>query len=113
MHYDKKILIDIETLLDVRQGVMSLISQDFSVEVTGFESYYVRTIDEFKNATLGTLSKGMVASVKQSAPEEVIRASVVTKLPYLVRDMVLAIRSQCAQQGLSFGLTFEIPRRKP
>lgn len=79
MSKGKRIYIGLDSLLDLRMGVLNILDTEFATEVTSNQSYYKRELDEFQG-TKGIINKEQYNSILAKYPDVVLRSSIKTKI---------------------------------
>jgi hypothetical protein len=106
--FTKKIYVDIDSLVDLRQGLLSLINQDASVEITSKPSYYLRTEDVFVSPTFGALSKDLYEQLRTSYKNEIMEASVATRMIEFIRELLLETWRDNSREGTKMNIVLEV-----
>lgn len=85
---EKFILIDLDCLLDTRQGTLLTISPEAAYEITSKEDYHARESDEFTSEEFGTLSTELYREVSERYKQEIIFKSLKTKMYLFLQELI-------------------------
>lgn len=85
---EKFILINLDCLLDTRQGTLLTISPEVAYEITSKEDYHARESDEFVSEQYGTLSTELFEQVKEKFKHEIIFKSLKTKMYLFLQELI-------------------------
>ena len=85
---EKFILINLDCLLDTRQGALLTISPEVAYEITSKEDYHARESDEFVSEQYGTLSTELFEQVKEKFKHEIIFKSLKTKMYLFLQELI-------------------------
>lgn len=108
MLFNKRIYVDIATLFDLRQGGMTLIDFEFAAKVTAADSYYVRDEDMFATEEHGSLSKELLKEVIATRRVEVLKASLMTKMPSFIKQLYASLVGANAKQSVEMALSVDV-----
>jgi hypothetical protein len=108
MKYYRSIYVDIESLFDIRQGVLSKIMVEFAVDVTLNEAYYTREDNSFYSPTYGHIPHDKFQQIYNSYKEESLTVSYKTKMLDFVRHLTAKTLKQNALSGVEMVLGIEI-----
>lgn len=85
---EKFILINLDCLLDTRQGTLLTINPEVAYEITSKEDYHARESDEFESEQYGKLSTELYEQVKEKFKHEIIFKSLKTKMYLLLQELI-------------------------
>lgn len=85
---EKFILINLDCLLDTRQGTLLTISPEVAYEITSKEDYHARESDEFVSEQYGTLSTELFEQIKEKFKHEIIFKSLKTKMYLFLQELI-------------------------
>lgn len=85
---EKFILINLDCLLDTRQGTLLTISPEVAYEITSKEDYHARESDEFISEKYGALSTELFEKVKEQYKHEIIFKSIKTKMYLFLQELI-------------------------
>jgi hypothetical protein len=85
---EKFILINLDCLLDTRQGTLLTINPEVAYEITSKEDYHARESDEFASEQYGTLSTELFEQVKEKFKHEIIFKSLKTKMYLFLQELI-------------------------
>lgn len=85
---EKFIHVDLDCLLDTRQGTLLAISPAVAHEITSKESYHARESDEFYSQEYGSLSVDLYEKVKEAYRQEILFKSIKTKMYLLLQELI-------------------------
>lgn len=108
----KKILVDMEALLDFRIGALMLIDPEHSAQrafaYTSKPSYYTRTSDTLADPVYGKISKETIYKIIEQNYLDVMRLSPVTKLPSELFNMAMYFMRDAADGAEVTAPKFEV-----
>lgn len=108
MKYHRYIYTDVESLLDIRQGVLSRILTEFAVDVTLNEAYYTREENSFYSPTYGVIAHDTFQKLYAKYKEESLALSYKTKMLEFIKQLVAKTLKQNALSGVELVLGIEI-----
>ncbi len=85
---EKYILITIDSILDVRQGTLLMISPEVAHEITSKEDYHARESDEFESKEYGKLSVENFNAIKDAFKQQIIFNSIKTKMYFFLQELI-------------------------
>lgn len=85
---EKFILVNLDCLLDTRQGTLLTINPDVAFEITSKEDYHARESDEFTSEQYGALSTELFEQVKEKYKHEIIFKSLKTKMYLFLQELI-------------------------
>lgn len=85
---EKFILINLDCLLDTRQGTLLTINPEVAYEITSKEDYHARESDEFVSEQYGALSTELFEQVKEKFKHEIIFKSLKTKMYLFLQELI-------------------------
>lgn len=85
---EKFILINLDCLLDTRQGTLLTINPEVAYEITSKEDYHARESDEFTSEQYGALSTELFEQVKEKFKHEIIFKSLKTKMYLFLQELI-------------------------
>lgn len=85
---EKFIHVDLDCLLDTRQGTLLAISPQVAYEITSKENYHARESDEFTSQEYGTLSTELFEQVKDKYKQEILFKSIKTKMYLFLQELI-------------------------
>lgn len=85
---EKFILINLDCLLDTRQGTLLTINPEVAYEITSKEDYHARESDEFASEQYGALSTELFEQVKEKFKHEIIFKSLKTKMYLFLQELI-------------------------
>lgn len=80
--------VDLDCLLDLRLGVLLLISDEYGYQVSAQEGYYNRASDHFATPQQGSLDRQLYDKVLQARRGDAIRCAMATKAGGFIRRML-------------------------
>ncbi len=95
-------------MLDLRQGTLSKISQDFAAEVTTQIDYYIRERDLFTSPESGTLEKGLYDQVFDLFKNEIVSMSLCTRIFKFVKQFCNRTIAINAAAGVQMDLSLYV-----
>lgn len=84
----KKLLVNLDTLLDTRLGALISINPDFAYDISSKDTYYNRQLDEFSSDKLGTLNKDIFKNFHTKNKQLCLRNSIKTKMPRFIFELL-------------------------
>lgn len=106
--YQRKVYVDIAAVFDLRQGVLSVIDEDFSVAVTTNASYYLRDEDVFSAPVFGQLDRKLYDQVTSTYSQEVLRSAVTTKIFKFIKHLYARYTLSNARSSVEMKVELEI-----
>lgn len=82
--------VDLDCLLDLRLGVLLLISDDYGYQVSTQERYYTRVSDHFSAPGYGALNRVLYDQILTARRGDALRCAVATKIGAFMRRMLAA-----------------------
>ena len=86
------VLIELDALLDTRLPTMGLISPQAAIDCAADSRYFDRVIDDFE--PICGITKDAFRAVYKRRDVEVVRASVITEMPFILNDLVLKLERE-------------------
>lgn len=83
----KRLYVSLDSILDIRLGVLNVINTDFAFEITSNEKYYTRELDEFTSKDKGKLSKVLFNKILNNYKPAILRASMKTKMYLFIANL--------------------------
>jgi hypothetical protein len=103
----KKIYVGIECLLDLRLGTLITINPEFAFNVTNKEDYYTRRQDVF-SVEENILDKNIYKEVSQAYKQDIIKASIKTKMTVFLREFCSILLAQAINTPYLSGVSVEV-----
>lgn len=85
------ILIDMDCVLDTRQGALLLIDTDAAVRITTSKAYHARETDDLHDEILGGISADTLRAVQSKFKQDIIFKSVKTKMYLFLQELCSAL----------------------
>lgn len=108
IRFRRKVYLDIAALFDLRQGTLSIVDNDFSVEVTTKPAYFIRDEDVFSAPGFGELDGKLFAQVLQKHGTEALKASVVTKIFKFIKHLYARYTLSNARSSVEMTVDLQI-----
>jgi len=86
------ILVELDALLDTRLPTMGLISPQAAIDASQDERYFNRLIDDFTE--VNGIGKDAFRQVYAKRDADVVRASVITEIPFILHELVLNLEAE-------------------
>lgn len=105
---NNNIYVDLDSLFDLRLGLLNLINVDFAVSVTKSATYFNRLNDSFysnetvdKDRTFGRLDQNLFKQLYSSFDKKkLVENSFYTKIPIFVMDLAKSHLANLVKQGI-------------
>lgn len=91
----KAILVNLDCLLDTRQGALLTISPDLALDVTSKPGYCERSIDRFEYSS-GHITKETLNQVRDAKPAVVLRNSIRTRMTEFLLELIMRYQIQAS-----------------
>lgn len=108
IRYHRKVYVDIAAVFDLRQGVLSMIDEDFSVAVTTESSYYLRDEDLFSASVFGQLEPKLFSQVLEVYQDQILRSAVATKIFKFIKHLYARYTLSNAKASIEMNVGLQV-----
>ena len=116
MQFLKKLYVDLDAVVDLRLGVLNLVSPPFAFDQTTHPEYFQREEDAFSstrinpatNEPFGGLPRPLFKSVLVQCRDKVLTASLRTKINKFVRQLCAAHLANVIRSGQEIRIIIEV-----
>ena len=109
MQYARRgIYVDLDCVLDLRLGCLTLIDESFSIAVSSESAYYTRVQDVFSTPDHGELSLKVFKEVFSKLKPESVQISLGTKIWKFIKHLYLMLKKGYSHQGTESSIFVDV-----
>tara|TARA_B100002019_G_scaffold137804_1_gene118737 strand:- start:177 stop:944 length:768 start_codon:yes stop_codon:yes gene_type:complete len=108
----KRILIDIDTLLDTRLGLLHTLNPEAVKRVVVNDRYWLRDYDDWEVLTEGLVTKSQFDDAWKQRTTDILQHSMMTSI-FLPLESMLSVHIQNSEEGISDGVLTVVVNEAP